>query len=71
MRFRNYRATLYRWVTAERRLGVVLAAVGLPIACLGAAMYVLPGPGFPLLVIGLSLFLTGVVMALAGRDGER
>ncbi|APU43332.1 hypothetical protein BSL84_29765 [Streptomyces sp. TN58] len=45
--------------------------VGLPITCLGAATYVLLGRGFSLLVIGLSLFLTGVVTALAGQEGER
>ncbi|MFE0579712.1 MULTISPECIES: hypothetical protein [unclassified Streptomyces] len=71
MRFRTCRAALYRWVTAERRLGLVLAAAGLPVTCLGAVMYVLPGPGFPFVVIGLSLFLTGVVMALGGQDVER
>ncbi len=30
-------------------------------------MYFLPGPGFPVLVIGRSLLVTGLVMAAAGR----
>ncbi|MFJ3927019.1 hypothetical protein [Streptomyces sp. NPDC090022] len=71
LRARWNRATLYRWIRDERRLGLVLVAVGLPITCLGAAMYVLAGPGFAALVIGLSLFFTGVAMALAGQDGDR
>ncbi|MEU3091369.1 hypothetical protein ACWCQ0_41940 [Streptomyces massasporeus] len=33
----------------------------------GAAMYVLPGPGFPILVIGLAALTTGLVMAAAGH----
>lgn len=30
-------------------------------------MYVLPGPGFPILVIGLAALTTGLVMAAAGH----
>nr|WP_079148033.1 PGPGW domain-containing protein [Streptomyces agglomeratus] len=30
-------------------------------------MYFLPGPGVPVLIIGLSLLATGLVMATAGR----
>ncbi|MFJ6784725.1 hypothetical protein [Streptomyces yangpuensis] len=62
------RAAVRRWVTAEKRLGAGLALIGLPVTCLGAAMYVLPGPGFPLLVIGLSLLITGLAMAAAGNQ---
>ncbi|ELS56630.1 hypothetical protein STVIR_2391 [Streptomyces viridochromogenes Tue57] len=30
-------------------------------------MYVLPGPGLPVLVIGLAVLTTGLVMATAGH----
>jgi hypothetical protein len=52
---------------SERRLGRVLAAIGTSFTLAGAAMYFLPGPGVPVLVIGLSLLVTRLVMAAAGR----
>lgn len=52
---------------SERRIGRVLAAVGAPLALAGVAMYLLPGPGVPVLIIGLALLTTGIVMAAAGR----
>ncbi|MFG2949300.1 hypothetical protein [Streptomyces adustus] len=30
-------------------------------------MYFLPGPGLPVLIIGLALLLTGLVMAVSAR----
>ncbi|MFD3701361.1 hypothetical protein ACFWUZ_35560 [Streptomyces sp. NPDC058646] len=35
----------------------------------GALLYVLPGPGFPVLVIGLAALVTGLVM-LGSRAGH-
>ncbi|MEH0419960.1 hypothetical protein [Streptomyces sp. B21-083] len=52
---------------SERRIGSALAAVGAPLTLAGALMYVLPGPGFPVLVIGLALLITGLVMVAAGN----
>ncbi|MCX4524400.1 hypothetical protein [Streptomyces sp. NPDC012746] len=31
------------------------------------AMYFLPGPGFPILIIGLALLITGLAMTAAAR----
>lgn len=45
----------------------VLAAIGAPLTLAGVAMYFLPGPGVPVLIIGLSLLITGLIMAAAGR----
>ncbi|MFI1066627.1 hypothetical protein ACH4TC_32660 [Streptomyces spororaveus] len=52
---------------SERKIGRVLAAIGVPLTVAGVAMYFLPGPGVPVLMIGLSLLVTGLVMAAAGR----
>ncbi|MER5215442.1 hypothetical protein ABT063_34105 [Streptomyces sp. NPDC002838] len=52
---------------SERRTGVVLAAAGAPLTLAGAAMYVLPGPGLPVLAIGLAALITGLVMIAATR----
>ncbi|WP_331747337.1 hypothetical protein OG365_40300 (plasmid) [Streptomyces sp. NBC_00853] len=52
---------------SERQIGKVLAATGAPLTAAGVAMYFLPGPGVPVLIIGLSLLVTGLVMAAAGR----
>ncbi|MEU3090312.1 PGPGW domain-containing protein [Streptomyces massasporeus] len=50
-----------------RRISNVLAAIGAVLTAAGAALYVLPGPGFPVLVIGLAALTTGLVMAAADR----
>ncbi|MFE2553471.1 hypothetical protein ACFXGI_33795 [Streptomyces sp. NPDC059355] len=50
---------------SEGRIGRVLAAVGAPLALAGATTYFLPGPGFPVLIVGLALLVTGLVMAAA------
>ncbi|MEW2325349.1 PGPGW domain-containing protein [Streptomyces griseoincarnatus] len=47
----------------ERRIRVILATAGTALTLAGALMYVLPGPGFPVLVIGLAALITGLVMA--------
>ncbi|MBG0852765.1 hypothetical protein I2W78_13180 [Streptomyces spinoverrucosus] len=51
----------------ERRISAALAAGGAVLTAAGAAMYVLPGPGFPVLVVGLAALTTGLVMAAAGH----
>jgi hypothetical protein len=52
---------------SEQRIGAVLAAAGTLLALAGAAMYVLPGPGFPILAIGLAALITGFIMIAATR----
>jgi hypothetical protein len=52
---------------SARRIQAVLVAVGVPLTLAGALMYVLPGPGFPVLVIGVALLITGLVMAATGH----
>ncbi|MFI1154338.1 hypothetical protein [Streptomyces sp. NPDC020817] len=51
----------------ERRLAVAMVVAGTPTTLAGVAMYLLPGSGFPLLVIGLSLLITGLAMLGAAR----
>ncbi|MFJ3921753.1 hypothetical protein [Streptomyces sp. NPDC090022] len=51
---------------SDRRIGKSLTVLGLPVSLAGAAFYVLPGPGFPLLVIGLSFLATGLAMIASG-----
>ncbi|MEW2265492.1 hypothetical protein ACGF5T_32320 [Streptomyces sp. NPDC047853] len=48
-----------------RRIGKVLAAIGTPLTVAGVAMYILPGPGVPVLLTGLTLLFIGLVMTLA------
>ncbi|WP_351230032.1 hypothetical protein [Streptomyces sp. NPDC002133] len=52
---------------SQRSTGAVLATAGAPLTLAGAAMYVLPGPGFPVLVIGLAALTTGLIMIAATR----
>ncbi|MCX4776925.1 hypothetical protein [Streptomyces sp. NBC_01264] len=52
---------------SERQIGKVLAAVGAPLTLAGAAMHILPGPGFPFLIIGLAMLITGLAMAASAR----
>ncbi|MET8576104.1 hypothetical protein [Streptomyces sp. NPDC005012] len=52
-----------------RRIGVTLAAAGSPLTLAGAAMHVLPGPGLPVLVIGLAALVTGLVLIATARRG--
>ncbi|MDX2394958.1 MULTISPECIES: PGPGW domain-containing protein [unclassified Streptomyces] len=56
-----------RQTLSERQVGKVLAAVGAPLTVAGVAMYFLPGPGFPLLIIGLALLITGIAMTASTR----
>ncbi|MFF3402991.1 hypothetical protein ACFYW6_31380 [Streptomyces sp. NPDC002659] len=50
---------------SERRIWTVLATAGAPLTLAGAAMYLLPGPGVPVLITGLAALTTGLVMIAA------
>ncbi|MCX4633060.1 hypothetical protein [Streptomyces sp. NBC_01443] len=63
---RSIAAWVRRNIT-ERRLAVAMVVAGTPTILAGVALYVLPGPGFPFLVIGLSLLITGLVILGAAR----
>lgn len=52
---------------SERQVGKVMTAVGAPLTLAGVAMHFLPGPGFPLLIIGLALLIAGLAMAASTR----
>ncbi|MFF4260750.1 hypothetical protein [Streptomyces virginiae] len=67
------RTRLRAWLgrnAAEFRMGVLLVAVGAPVSISGAVLYVLPGPGFPVLLIGLACLVTGLVMVGANASGR-
>ncbi|CAL9541575.1 hypothetical protein SUDANB106_04266 [Streptomyces sp. enrichment culture] len=55
------------------RIGIVLMSTGAVVTVLGAAMYVLPGPGLPALSLGLLLLASGAAMRAIGghRQGSR
>ncbi|MGW5345085.1 hypothetical protein [Streptomyces sp. NPDC004050] len=55
----------------ERRAGILLSAIGAPVTLAGVVFYLLPGPGFPLLVIGMALLITGLVMIAAEHGRHR
>ncbi|GAA2258833.1 hypothetical protein GCM10010145_34000 [Streptomyces ruber] len=52
---------------SQRRIGTFLATAGALLTLVGAALYVLPGPGAPVLVTGLAALITGLVINTAGR----
>lgn len=45
---------------------VALMSVGAVAIVAGALMYVLPGPGFPFLILGLTLTAAGAALRIAG-----
>ncbi|MBL3666720.1 hypothetical protein JL475_12100 [Streptomyces sp. M2CJ-2] len=47
-------------------LGVVLMSVGAVATVAGALMYVLPGPGLPVLLAGLALTAGGAAVRITG-----
>ncbi|MET8218665.1 hypothetical protein [Streptomyces hirsutus] len=47
-------------------LGVVLMSVGAVATVTGTLMYVLPGPGFPVLLAGLALTACGAAVRITG-----
>ncbi|APU43367.1 hypothetical protein [Streptomyces sp. TN58] len=52
---------------SERQVAWVMVGIGAPVTLAGVAMYFLPGPGSPVLVMGLALLVTGLVMAASVR----
>ncbi|MFD3537276.1 hypothetical protein [Streptomyces sp. NPDC058664] len=52
---------------SQPRVGVVVMVVGAVLTVAGAAMYVLPGPGLPVLLLGLVGIAAGAVVWFAGR----
>ncbi|MDV9189135.1 hypothetical protein R6L23_13105 [Streptomyces sp. SR27] len=52
---------------SQLRVGVVVMSIGAVLAVAGAAMYVLPGPGLPVLLLGLAGIAAGAVVRFAGR----
>ncbi|MFH8880516.1 hypothetical protein [Streptomyces californicus] len=52
-------------------MGVVLMSVGAVATVAGALMYVLPGPGLPVLLAGLALMAAGaVIRVFSSRAGR-
>ncbi|GGX44765.1 hypothetical protein [Streptomyces chryseus] len=51
---------------SETWIGIALASAGALTTMAGAALYVLPGPGIPLLTVGIACPVTGV--AILGSD---
>jgi len=49
------------------QIGVALMSIGAVATVAGAAMYVLPGPGLPVLSLGLLLLASGAVIRAFGR----
>ncbi|OBQ48474.1 hypothetical protein A4U61_25535 [Streptomyces sp. H-KF8] len=47
-------------------LGVVLMSVGAVVTVAGALMYVLPGPGLPVLLTGLAVTAAGAAVRITG-----
>ncbi|MET9323869.1 hypothetical protein ABZX75_27375 [Streptomyces sp. NPDC003038] len=54
---------------SETWMGIVLASAGALTTMAGAALYVLPGPGIPVLAVGVAFLFAGV--AILGADASR
>lgn len=53
--------------SAKRRTGIVLVVAGALMCLAGAVLYVMPGPGFPVLVLGLAAVVFGLFLLAALR----
>lgn len=53
---------------SQSRVGVLLMSIGVALTAAGAAMYVLPGPGFPVLLLGLAAVVAGAAVWFIGRN---
>ncbi|MFJ9005406.1 hypothetical protein [Streptomyces canus] len=53
---------------SQPRVGVLVMSIGVALTAAGAAMYVLPGPGLPVLLLGLAAFVAGVAVWFIGRN---
>lgn len=49
---------------------IALATLGAIITMAGAALYVLPGPAFPVLTVGIGMLVTGVGMLGMGTHRQ-
>ncbi|RPK88803.1 MULTISPECIES: hypothetical protein [Streptomyces] len=52
-------------------MGVVLMSIGAVATVAGALMYVLPGPGLPVLLVGLALMAAGAVVRIIRRATDK
>lgn len=52
-------------------IGVVLMSIGVVVTVAGALMYVLPGPGLPVLVVGLALMAAGAAVRIVSSRADR
>ncbi|MGC0328022.1 Ca2+/Na+ antiporter [Streptomyces sp. SAI-170] len=52
---------------SQPRAGVLVMTIGAALLVAGGAMYVLPGPGLPLLILGLTAIAVGAALWLTGR----
>lgn len=52
---------------SESQVGLVFIPAGGVVTVAGAAMYVLPGPGLPVLLLGLALLAAGAVVRVVGK----
>ncbi|WP_173883271.1 hypothetical protein [Streptomyces pharetrae] len=53
------------------RAGILVLPIGAALTVVGAAMYVLPGPGLPFLTLGLTAVAIGAALWLTGRRKSR
>jgi hypothetical protein len=56
---------------SQPRAGVLVFSIGAALTVVGAAMYVLPGPGLPVLTLGLTAVAIGAALWLTGRRKSR
>lgn len=54
---------------SETWIGIALASAGALTTMAGAALYLLPGPGIPVIAAGIAFLVTGV--AMLGTDATR
>ncbi|MBT2441887.1 hypothetical protein J7E93_17575 [Streptomyces sp. ISL-36] len=52
---------------SQSRFGIVVMSIGAVLTVAGAAMYVLPGPGLPVLILGLAATAAGATVWFTGR----
>ncbi|WP_369188688.1 hypothetical protein [Streptomyces sp. R08] len=53
---------------SQSRVGVLVMSIGVALTAAGAAMYVLPGPGLPVLLLGLAAVVAGAAVWFSGRN---
>ncbi|WP_328825855.1 hypothetical protein OHT77_00470 [Streptomyces sp. NBC_00252] len=53
---------------SQSRVGVLVMSIGVALTAAGAAMYVLPGPGLPVLLLGLAAVAAGAAVSFSGRN---